>query len=162
MDFSQIQFMDPPLVFFASIGVKKKKKNFYMLHATSTIRVVMYAWYTIHIRVYTAVYTLYKPNSAVVYANFERTQKAYTAAVGVAGILIFAAVKRIQQLITRSEAVRSMLNSQATEQSESIAASQASSSTKSSADHRKYYDLLVKRREEFQSLLEQQMVCAPM
>ena len=100
--------------------------------------------YKIHIRVYTAVYTLYKPNSAVVYANFQRTQKAYTAAVGVAGILIFAAVTRIQQGLSP---YGSMLSSQATQQSESAAASQASSSTKSSADHRKYYDLLVKRRE---------------
>lgn len=38
--------------------------------------------YNVHIRVYTVVDTLYKPNWAVIYANSDRIQKAYTAAVG--------------------------------------------------------------------------------
>lgn len=47
--------------------------------------------YIIRIRVYTLVYTLYKRNQAVVYAFSDSTRKAYTAAVGQAGNLIFPA-----------------------------------------------------------------------
>ena len=50
--------------------------------------------YIIRIRVYTLVYTLYKRNQAVVYAFSDSTRKAYTAAVGQEGNLIFAAENR--------------------------------------------------------------------
>ena len=46
------------------------------------------------IRVSTLVYTLYKPNWAVMYALFDRTQKAYTATVRSSGNIDLAAVKR--------------------------------------------------------------------
>ena len=47
--------------------------------------------YNIRIRVFTLVYTLYKPNWD---ALFDRTQKAYTATVRSSGNIDLAAVKR--------------------------------------------------------------------
>ena len=61
--------------------------------------------------------------------------------------MIFAAENGSLPVVVVPKDSEAMSSTQRSEQSEGVAASYASSSSKSSADWQKYYDLLVKRRD---------------